>query len=1229
MDPLRRQAAMKAVADFEKTLKDDDAKNYTAAKKARQAMRRKVTLATNSLNEEIAKDYVEETSRIKNYLKNLQETSQKLEALQEGMDALILDEEAAAADLELHYNDYTTKVIDSCSEADAFINNITAQLTALKTPKKASVLLPKAQLPKFNGKSCAEYMSFIDTFNAMIGSKDMFDVEKLTYLKLCLQDEAKTIADGYLVKEENYNILLQHLQAKFGQNKLIQRDYFNNLYDLPSFKQTEISTWNNRLMTIIKSLESTGVDIEANKGFVVTLIQRKMPLTLLQKWDEEEAEEEDFSAERLFTFLEVKAKAMMSQEKAAKDTKPKQPTKSPNNPQTTASMLSTNATPCPIDNHPHKLEVCPTFLNKTVQQRNAFVWDNWLCKRCLAPLKGHKKPCTVKCQICHTNGRPAAHHTLIHSLPDAPHKPMRSSAPYQNGNNSTKAPDKNQTQQVTTSALTSGISVTKNVPAIAITPSGNKIKIRVFVDEGSDRTFTTDEVQARGKFKSQGKETLSIATFGDKKGSEPAPFKNVSIPLETKDGGIVNIEATIWKGSLGKDLKEIPMDPKRRWEHLKDIQFEEEFPRGEKEVDLIIGIDQAHKVLITEFKEGKNPSDPIAQNTRLGWILYGKMEWENKHSSVNFASVNKVNTSNQETEELVKAFWEVENDAIITKDPGMSKEDQDIVENFEKTIQFNEEKGTYTATIPYTSKIEELESNKAIATQAFYSQEKRMDKNPEMKKNINKVFKSLEEQQMIEKVPKEELENHQAHYLIWHAVNRPDHPTTPVRVVNNASKKGRNGVSLNDCQPTGPNFLPLIPGLVISLRKYRVAIIADISKMFLRIGIPVEQSDLHRFLFRCTTTHLVEVWRMLVVMFGEKSSPFLANATVKHHAKRKDIQEKFPKAVKVILNNELYMDDTTTGADSDEEAYQLYEELLQFFATMGMSLQKFNSNSETFLNAIDQDKRSKEAEIDLVLGIKFDTKNDELSVNVKTKFDESKPITKRVILREIASFFDPLGINSPLLVKGKIILQKCWREQTSWDEPVSLDLKNEFKLYLRASRFTLRIPRPYTQGVWSGTQKQLHCFCDASEEAYAACVYLQVEDEINLVISKARVKPLKEITLPRLELLGALIGTRLTEMVKENLQESQIRVNYWTDSTIVINWLHAQPFKMKTFIRNRIVEIQKAASPLQWKWLPGEDNPATYQAVEYGPWMSDRNNYSRRARSGCLMRTSGLISLKF
>ena len=849
------------------------------------------------------------------------------------------------------------------------------------------------------------------------------------------------------------------------------------------------------------------------------------------------------------------------------------------------------------------------------------------------PLKNHEKDCKVKCEICHSNGKCSAHHTLIHMQTYTPYRTMRTSAPYQNGNNTTRAPyqnsfnttrtpyqsgnnndnrnnnnnnnnnysnshnnarapERSEIKQVSTAALSGGISMTKHLPAIAVTPSGQRLKVRVFVDEGSDKTFATEMVQKRGNFRSNGVETLSIAAFGDARGSKPANFKNVEIPLETKDGSTVHIDATLWQGELGKRQRAVPFDPKEKWSHLQDIQFEDSYPREEVPVDILVGVDQAYKILRQEYRQGKRDSDPVAQNTRLGWVLFGPLEWESLKCSVNFASVNKISTASQESEELFKSFWEVENDAIVMKNPEMTKEDQDLVDEFEKTIEFDQKKETYTVTIPYTEKINELETNRGIAFQAYHAQEKRIDKNPEMRKNINQVFKGLEENNMIEKVPKEELEKHPSHYLIWHAVNRPDHPTTPIRVVHNASKKGRNGISLNDCQKSGPNFLPLIPGLIISWRRYQIAIVADISKMFLRLGIPIEQSDFHRFLYRCDTTQLIEVWRMLVVMFGEKSSPFLANAAVKHHANREDIKEKYPRAVKVVQDGELYMDDTTTGAETDKEAFKLYEELMKFFDSMGMKLHKFNSNSVHFLEAIDQEKRSSEKEVDLVLGIRFDTQKDELSVNVKQSSDKTKPITKRVILSKIASFFDPLGINSPLIVMGKIILQKCWIEQVEWDEPVSAELQKQFELYERASAHTLKIRRPYTLKKWSGTQKQLHCFCDASEEAYASCIYLQVDDELALVISKARVKPLKEISLPRLELLGALITTRLCDMVKKHLKEPEIKVNYWTDSTIVINWLHSEPYKMKTFVRNRVVEIQKASSPLQWRWVPGEDNPA-------------------------------------
>ena len=503
MDPLRYAAAQKAVADYEATLKDAEAKVYSTAKKARGAMRRKVTLAMNTVTEELAKGDDAGLNKVKNYIKSLQENSQQLEALQESMDALILDEGAAEADLQLHYYNYTVKVVDCCAEADSMIDSLSTTNTN-PTPKKTSVLLPKAQLPKFSGKSCAEYMSFIDTFKAMIGSKDLGESERFTYLKLCLEGEAKTIADGYLVNDDNYKNLLRHLDEKFGQKKLIQQDYFYKLYDLPDFKWSEISSWNIKLITIVRSLESTGVDIEANAGFIVTLLQKKMPPLLLQKWNEEEAEEDDFSADRLFSFLDVKAKAIMSQEKSAKDTKPKQSSKPQNNPtSSTASMLATNTTPCPLDNSPHKLEKCPRFLNKSVPERNAFLYDHYLCRKCLTPLKDHKRECTATCEMCPQHGNYSKHHTLVHQSSYNPYKSVKTSAPYQNRNNTTKAPDRKEIKQVSTAALSSGIGITKHLPAKAFTPNGQKINVRVFIDEGSDKTFATEMVQKRGKFYSK------------------------------------------------------------------------------------------------------------------------------------------------------------------------------------------------------------------------------------------------------------------------------------------------------------------------------------------------------------------------------------------------------------------------------------------------------------------------------------------------------------------------------------------------------------------------------------------------------------------------------------------------------------------------------------------------------------------------------------------------------
>jgi len=98
------------------------------------------------------------------------------------------------------------------------------------------------------------------------------------------------------------------------------------------------------------------------------------------------------------------------------------------------------------------------------------------------------------------------------------------------------------------------------------------------------------------------------------------------------------------------------------------------------------------------------------------------------------------------------------------------------------------------------------------------------------------------------------------------------------------------------------------------------------------------------------------------------------------------------------------------------------------------------------------------------------------------------------------------------------------------------------------------------------TEIQLHRFCDSSEKAYGACLYLrsvtqQGEVTTKLLCSKLRVAPVKKVTLLRLELYGALLLAQLIQKTVPALNLKIDRILLWTDSTIVLSWLAASASK--------------------------------------------------------------------
>ena len=221
----------------------------------------------------------------------------------------------------------------------------------------------------------------------------------------------------------------------------------------------------------------------------------------------------------------------------------------------------------------------------------------------------------------------------------------------------------------------------------------------------------------------------------------------------------------------------------------------------------------------------------------------------------------------------------------------------------------------------------------------------------------------------------------------------------------------------------------------------------------------------------------------------------------------------------------------------------------------------------------------------------WNTSADQLAVMVP---DIQCPTTKSELLSTISKTFDPLGVLAPWLIGGKVLFQRMWKEVPSakWDDPLPDDLQREVEVWWKNSNNRkVWFPRCMVD-VEKPDDAVFHMFCDASKHAYCCALYLVTDGESRLVMAKARLAPLNpNLTIPRLELMAALIGARLMEFVKETLELQAPKVVFWTDSTDVLYWLWNRKPR-KVFVENRVANILELTRPHHWRHVKGLDNPA-------------------------------------
>ena len=217
----------------------------------------------------------------------------------------------------------------------------------------------------------------------------------------------------------------------------------------------------------------------------------------------------------------------------------------------------------------------------------------------------------------------------------------------------------------------------------------------------------------------------------------------------------------------------------------------------------------------------------------------------------------------------------------------------------------------------------------------------------------------------------------------------------------------------------------------------------------------------------------------------------------------------------------------------------------------------------------------------------------------ETAPDDSMVYTKRNFLKKIATLFDPIGFLAPFTIRAKMLLQDMWTKGLDWDDELTEPLFNSARAWFGelSELKHIRIPRCLWKNGMVADTMSLHTFVDASESAYGAVVYARCQYEdgsvsTNIVAAKTRVSPNIAASIPRLELMGAVVGVRLTTRIAEVLGIQMTKSTFWCDSVNVLWWVRGRSRNFKPFVAHRVGEIQTQTDPNQWRYVPTKVNPA-------------------------------------
>ena len=438
------------------------------------------------------------------------------------------------------------------------------------------------------------------------------------------------------------------------------------------------------------------------------------------------------------------------------------------------------------------------------------------------------------------------------------------------------------------------------------------LKLRIILDSGSQRSYVKQRVKDALALVPSDKQTLSIAAFGAKRGSSK-PYELVHVTIKGRSGHQQELELFVVPFICDPLTTQSVNVNAKEFSHLAQLDLADDLDDNSPlEVDVLIGSDLYWDIVTGETIRGQ--CGPVAISTKFGWVLSGPTERIGPQPSVNLMITHTLHLLTAESEEsdaVLRSFWELESLGIHGR--------EDLAYgNFMNDVQLKN--GRYEVSLPWREYHEALPDNYDLSLRRLQGLMRRLKQNPAILREYNAIIQDQLSKGVVEKVDRSHDVTGKIHYLPHHAVIRQDKETTKIRVVYDASAH-TNGPSLNNCLYTGPKFNQKILEILLRFWAYPVAWIADIEKAFLMISVTPRDRDVLRFLWvndiDANDPEVVAL-RFTRVMFGVSSSPFLLNATIKHHVER--YCSSHPEVVRALMQS-IYVDDVVCGVNSENEAW--------------------------------------------------------------------------------------------------------------------------------------------------------------------------------------------------------------------------------------------------------------------------------------------------------------------